>query len=230
MKNKKTLNDYLLFKAKLECRLEKDIESYIELFTMHRYKGYDFSLDPISFLNSLIEGFPCGIESEDVGKSFEISTGISLLAELKVDSSDVEDQLIWFTKNSIIPWAFDQQQDHIIDMLEGIAWSLAEIGTRKSLHLIEMIISSPLIEKTGAYPHIVSACLYAFKQISERDILEFYLAHYPKIKDNHAHSKEAYMEKIDYYDRHPSKPAFTQNVFEYYKYLLRMKEILETNK
>jgi len=218
------LKEFLKRKAKKHCKTERQEKAFIENF-INRYNEVDFDIIPNHFLNSATKDFPSGIYAQDLDRGAEILTVINLLAELEVDPFEVELNIILFVKNKIMPHAFDYESDFIIGMLESIAWSLAELGTKKSLHLLDMIVTSSIIEKSDNYNHTVSACLYAYKMINDRELLSYFLRNYSKIKDGYLHNKEAIVEKIEYYSKHDmiSKK-------EYFSYLLYVNNILENEK
>jgi len=224
MKNDKSLDDYLLLKTKSRCKGDSQKKEFISNLKM-QFSDFDFSLEPSYLLNSLIKDFPSGIELEDFDHSIKICVCLDLLAELKVDSEIIEEDIILFTKNKIIPRAYDFEEDYCIQMLESVTRCLSEIGTKRSLHLIEVIVSNSIIEKSGSYTQIVSACLSAYKNISDRELLDFFVKHYPKIKDHFLFNKEGCLNKTESFEKSPMG-SLDEKTYLFYSYLLQVNEVL----
>jgi hypothetical protein len=222
---KTTLNTYLSRKAYLMFRdNEKKNNNYI-IEIKGRFIEHDFEQSPQILLKNLTDAFT--LEGENDKLEMRIITAIRLFAELNIEDENIEIEIISFLQNKLIPYIKMHNYEEDLNAMESIFWEFALISTEKSLPLIKNICSDTFYEKFHGYTFLISACLFAYKRITDKNMFKFFTYNYSKIKHNYIHKEEALIEKIDYCKKNLNTEQ-GKIIMDYYKYLLDISRVYES--
>ena len=147
---------------------------------------------------------------------------MQLFSELEVESEIIESDICGFVQEKLIPDVCESNNALSINNLESIVWGLGGIGTEQSLSLIETILSDAYHKSFSNYPFLISACLYAYKTITDKNLFKFFKNNYSRLQNSPMHREEVLIEKIEYFSRNKNN-ARDIAMADYYSYLLEVK-------